>query len=231
MGIRVHKYIGYGLADLDATGEEVRDGRVNADYLLRGMYDDTRSAAAYEVAVDAYNAGMEDPRARVHTFALDKTTPNWEPMDSICWRAEYGDPRVLLLAPPGYSDWRRYDDTIDWIEETYFADPPQGNRVKILPHGIYPFSGLYMDSRTGERLTDVMDWVRFRSSVREGGDVPTDLLDETAQAAGYADDAEAGEYVVPWVPTEITFLAKFLGVFTDDAVALQLRPMLYTWWG
>jgi hypothetical protein len=56
------------------------------------------------------------------------------------------------------------------------------------------------------------------------------VLDSLAQAAGFDSHADATSNVVPVVPEEIRDLAAFAGLFTDDTIWRQLRPLLYAYW-
>src|SRR5690606_40274420 len=55
------------------------------------------------------------------------------------------------IRPVGYSHGSRYGDAIDQNEENALH-PDEYFRTVPLPYGIYPFEGLYMDSRDGRRL-------------------------------------------------------------------------------
>jgi hypothetical protein len=147
---------------------------------------------------------------------------------------------VLLLKPLTFRDWHRSDSTIDYIEETYLCpsgQEPVSNRVTVLEHGIYPFNGLYMDKRTGEKLKhEAIWWIQACSSTREAerkGEEPplTEAhLDPLAKAVGFANAADARENIAPVVPDEIRDLAEFGELFTSPDVANQLRPLLYVYW-
>ena len=231
MGIRIHRRLGYALTDVRTDGFKVSDERINSGSWLL-THD-------FGPSMDAYREWLEsnatDHRFSVDLAALKHGDVKARGLDScITHDAEYGLPEVLLLQPLSMlGEWSRYDDSIDYAQETYLrGDEAQQNRVEPITHcvaaGLYPWSGTYMDDRTGERLGDmVMHWIRVTNSLKGDPGTEMDLL---ARAAGFADHADALAHCAPLVPEEIRDLATFAGLFTDDTVWRQLRPVLYTYW-
>lgn len=239
MGIRINKMVGYGLADVAVADGKITDPRVNACSPLL-TYD-------YEATTDAFLAwldGRGDDDSRVEASTLRSLTVDRadarriDPLSAVVSNLEYGLPNVLCVRPMWMPDWHRSDDTIDWIEETYLGpdrQEPINPRVDVLPHGIYPYSGSYMDARTGQRLDhSVMNWIRAVSS----GRADTELLDMLAMTirprgggeALFTGRADAQQHVAPSIPETIALLAEWGRLFTDPSVVLQLRPMRYVWW-
>jgi hypothetical protein len=240
--------LGYGLSDL--TPEDRSDPRINWD---AQMFD-------YSVSTDDYKAWMkaripEDEDERIKIFdtlpsldlwwANDQTDKhegrrNRTIDDTWAYDPEFGCKEVILFQPISCHDWRRYDDMLDWIEETYFcrAESSQLDHWEPIPHGIYPWNATYMDIRTGERIKDrhglLMSLVRVQSHLCEEGkeDEPTGgAWDNIARELGLADTyEETMKLVAPFVPQEVRWLCEFLGVFNDPATVNQLRPMIYVWW-
>lgn len=138
---------------------------------------------------------------------------------------------VLCLRPVMMPEWSRYDNTLDWLEETNEHD--QKDRVRVLDSGIFPYDG-HMDMRTGERIKGDVYW--WRNTVWNLNDKEFEpfrndekLLDTLADVFGMT-HKEALKNVAPLVPEEIRLLAEFGKLFTSDDVWKQLRPMIYTWW-
>jgi hypothetical protein len=151
----------------------------------------------------------------------------------VIYDCEYGMENVLVIVPLGLGGWLRYDDDIDYMAETYLAGEPQVSRVDVFRHGIHPFNGVYMDSRSGVRLgNDVMHWVRLRSGLWSGESCTREEMDElTRELTPFASYEEANENVAPWVPGEVRDIAEYGSLFTGETVQAQLRPVLYTYWG
>jgi hypothetical protein len=104
-------------------------------------------------------------------------------------------------------------------------------RAEPLRCGLYPYDSFYMDARSGQRLDDiVMVWWRAHNS-HTPAEGKQDLLDEISRRLGFVDDADAQAHIVPMIPEEISDLALYAELFTDESVCLQLRPLLYTYWG
>lgn len=255
MGIRVHKFLGYGLDDVKCNhAEQPRDPRINNDSPLLTYQGDELDK--YEKWLKGRYGDMEkvvkdDPAALRDIPLLDRwyfrdiAHPNSrrdkrsQITDCIAFDSEFGLENVLVLQPVACTDWERYDDMIDYTVESYLFDRPENYvtpRLDRLKHGLYPFNGSYMDSRDGRRLPDVvMDWVRTVSHVLTGVDAAEavkygPVLDDYAVELGFEDQPDAMKHIAPVVPGEILELAEYAELFTDPSVAWQLRPMLYTWW-
>jgi len=128
------------------------------------------------------------------------------------------------------TNWERYDDTIDYTEETYLrGSDSQANRVEILHYGIYPYNASYMDARDGRKIP----WDSAAYLCRtlwEFPDADPQALDAMAMIAGFNSAAEALLWFAPTIPEEIVAYCRWDGVFKDIATVNQLRPMLYVHW-
>lgn len=231
MGIRIHKVMGWGLTDVQRDDDgHLADPRINSDsFLLDLDHEQPASLAAYERYARSRKV-ENDPRTWF--LPLSPGLRDSEPADAVVYKFESADDHVLVVRPVGFRNWFRFDDIMDWVEETYLrrddndADPLE-SRVEVLPHGPYPFNGSYMRADTGERLPDtVMPWIRAASSRL----TPSVMRDLRAQEAGFVDHDDACNLVVPEVPFDIRVLSDYGDLFTSDDVWLQLRPVLYTFW-
>lgn len=242
MGLRVQKFLGYGLVDVEFRGYEQIDPRIDTGVLDR-LWEEDR--------LEEYGAFLErqeDDEHGIKPALLDlwwfrdrderqQRGKQRTLDDCFAWGVEYRLGNVIAVQPLAAADWRRHDDMIDWVEETYRANgEPQRNWVDVLPHGIYPWSGSYMDARDGRHLPhEVMTLVRVVSHAREKGTDPVELADRALDARlweelGFEDVEQAVENTVPLVPDEVRLLCEFVGLFTDGDAWKQLRPLLYTWW-
>jgi hypothetical protein len=227
MGIRIHRVLGYGLTDLVP-----KDPRVNWDSPLLAGEASARDyyswlEARREASPETFRFSMDWAMLR-HDGAEACGRWPWAVHDS-----EYGLPEVLVVRPATMTDWSRYDDTIDYMTETYpWREDSQSNHVQVFAHGPFPFNGSYMDKRDGRRLPDlVFPWWQIQNSRQRDPDQDAlGALDVFSLEMGFAGHAEAKENIVPEVPDEIRDLAEFGQLFTKPDVWLQLRPVLYTYW-
>lgn len=234
MGIRIHKFLGYGLTDVRTSGYKLADDRFNPDSpVFKYEFPELQEYLEWlehNVAEDE----IDLDRMFVNEVLKGERKARYLD-DTFAFNTEFGKSNVMAFQPLMTSDWSRYDDTIDWIEESEVRTG-QRNKVVRLRHGIYPWNGLYMDARTGERLPhEIMNWIRLQSRVRDqkrkGKDLPIPTaLDEAAKQAGLKDNDEAEAVVAPVIPNDIRNIVNFLKVFKDPNGYLTLRPLLYTYW-
>lgn len=229
MGIRLHKFLGYGLVDVIED-----DPRLNKKSWVFTYEEDPTlkeyfqwlDTLPYHVTLDTLSRNMLEEMELKHR----------RPRDAFAWQPEFGLPNVLAIQPVSEAKWSRYDDTIDYTEEVWLRGHDCEPRVEVVAGGLWPHLG-YMDKRTGEVLKDgsIIPWVRFRN--RKAGEYAAEdaeriahVEDELARMAGLADNQDAVENVIPLVPREIRDIIDFSGVFNDQDVWTQLRPLLYTYW-
>jgi hypothetical protein len=223
VGIRVHKFLGYGLSNVESKDYKIVDPRINCDSPL---------LSCSSLDLDDYKGWLDKNTAPEDGFLDRYWLNNREEKenrgleDCIAYQNEYGLENVLCLQPLALKDWSRYDDSIDYVEETYLRDDPQINYVKHLHSGIHPYDGSFVHGQTGKPLTgEALYW---RRGVR--ADLATHELDAVARLAGFKDHADALLNCVPKVPDEIRLLCQYTELFTNEHVYKQLRPMIYTYW-
>jgi hypothetical protein len=229
VGIRINKVIGYGLDDVVTENGAISDPRINPDSpLLTGIDEDGDDYWTFLERIA--EAGDETAQ---HELLLMKMLTDREADTRwlVTHQAEYGLPNVLVVRPVGFPDWHRHDDPIDYQEEVLREDHPDPRAVRPLG-GLYPFNGLHMDVRTGERIegTMVNTWRRAASSTSEDEENRLAVLDLLARGFGYADHAEAERFVAPLVPHEVRHVCAWGKLFTSKEVCFQLRPLIYTYW-
>jgi hypothetical protein len=225
MGIRVHKMMGYGLTDLVES-----DPRINWDSPLfkYELYKDEHVDAYLELAKDRDAISLDAMMVRQQRAGKLPGAGRYEVQSCFEWgTVDGGLKNVLCVRPLTMSDWYRYDDAIDYAEQTYFSEDEQRDDIKVSHYALYPFDS-YMDSRTGDRIkSDIYAWLRARNSKVLKN---ISALDELARHGGFASHVDALTHCVAYVPEELRALCEFTEVFTDPATILALRPMLYTWW-
>jgi hypothetical protein len=241
MGIRVTKVLGYGLTDVKTRKYNIADSRINRKSPLLN-YDAKETLDDY---LDWLRASTPDENALTAGFNIDrwyfkereeadfdwyKKTGATIPADLIHHGTEYMEKNVLLIRPLFCKDWQRHDDPIDYIEEGFkYKDVDTGvaNWCREIPEGIFPWSGSFMNSRTGEPVKDgitlwrVMTWKNWDKIYD---------LEETAIKCGFDSVEDMKANFAPQVPESIRDLVKWGKLFTNDDVWKQLRPMIYTYW-
>lgn len=236
MGIRLSKKLGWGLTDLqcDELGR-VADPRVNPAALDQGTRDVGPQYLEHLKALRDQEPENSDAWFDV-MLTIGMTEEAVKSDGHLPWPVvrpfEGGLRNVLLVQPVGYN-WSRYDDPIDVAEENALHPDTLGGRIVPMEYGIYPFEGLYMDSRTGRRLDSTVKRLIDRLTTRwteENADAFRSAAEHMAKVLGFKNTDEALEYIAPIVPPDIRYVDSWLGLFTGPEVLLQLRPMLYAYW-
>jgi hypothetical protein len=231
MGIRIRKMMGYGLTDVVKNDPRLNHSAPVFDYALSG-----RKALDAYIARSVTEGHADAARGLVKAQEEDLGRVSFNVQECVQWgTSDGGLKNVLCVRPLAWEDWYRFDDAIDWVEQSH-SKKSQRDKVKVLPHGIYPHVG-YMDARTGERVSnDVFAWIRLQSYLRDHPkkrrvvEKDPSALDDLAARAGFTDNAEAEAFCVPIVPDEVRWMLEFTEVFNSPDTWLQLRPMVYTWW-
>lgn len=240
MGIRVHKVLGYGLSDVKTRKWKIADGRINAASPLLNWdsdakLDDYLDWLKVEHKTDEdkmihFNMDMMFFRDREEEgFDWRKRTGVSQPAELVHHGTEYMEKNVLLIRPLSCKDWQRYDDPIDYVEETHKYADEDGviNWYRLIPGGIFPYNGTFMNARTGERVSDGI--TLWRILTWDGWDKMYDL-EKAAVKCGFDSAEDVRENLVPVVPEDIRDLVRWGKLFTDEDVWKQLRPMIYTYW-
>lgn len=221
MGIRIHKMLGYGLTDVRYEKYSMSDPRIN---LL-----DWESEQAEKTVADLLPF-MEQRDADYFLLGAmvntDKSIkPDMKLRDRcVVWNSEYGMGNVLCLIPPScLRSWYRYDNILDYAEETYVPGREQHNYVKVLDSAIYPFIE-YWDTRTGERVDTSTYCMCRRMSGQKGAD---EIVRHLFKVSDYA---EFLTVFAPKPPSELLAMCEFLQLLNTET-AWQLRPMIYVYWG
>jgi hypothetical protein len=276
MGIRIHKVVGYGLTDLSFNEDKKRCSKEMTDpridwKRLHGLGErmcETSGRSFMNWATkhweDLLRLEAEERRvplemvkefSSICPFLLRdffKRHREWTLGGCVVHDNEYGLPNVMVFIPPmqahtGDGGWKRWDDTIDYIEEAIIhrAD----NRVVELEcSGIYPYDGSmvrFRDPKPGL-------WRSGIKAVAEGLKVdaegrPTAMSGQSYNMLvgrwdpGRIEPMAKGELLDhllkdwrPPLPSELLALLRWLNekdCFNDfEAVRNGLRPILYVYW-
>jgi hypothetical protein len=171
----------------------------------------------------------------------------WTPKSCFEVFPDCGDVRYLIFVPPtrlyaGREDWKRYDDTLDWVEETEFHE--QEWRVQTMRWRPIPPYDTWIDSRTGKHVTsnarqpdprmfaeicsDNKPWWRHKTSSEKRS-----LLcryNAMAKTFGFSTIREAREYMIPEIPMGIQLFCEFGKIFKNPKTIRDLRPMFAVYW-
>lgn len=258
MGIRVHKDLGYGIDNLKhgKKSYEMEDPRID-----RKKFDDLHEQA-FGMEGPELLKWMEKEKDALIEFHLKhhpvrKEAEGFRDMDfkflyhqlenqikekklpdfgsSVVWDGEFGCPNVLLFVPPTCPDWRRYDDIIDYCEETYKKGGTTNRYEFIKCSGIYPWSGRMF------RFRDPKPGILKDDSKKD----ELRVMDATAysQLIGWWDEklkpvaqGDALKHFIedyrPVLPIDVMVLLWYMkDAFKDvDSFVNELRPMIYVHW-
>lgn len=244
MGIRIHKMLGYALTDV-VDG----DPRINWDSKIFQYHSEGREVLeeflefSDRISKPYSLSGIDKSMITSQLAAIDAGekipwNEKYDVQNSFAWgTSDGGLNNVFCIKPVTCADWYRFDDIMDYVEENYIHSPGGvQDRVNVIPHGHYPYSGIYMDKRTGERIKgyDINAWVRAWTNLpakEQKKIMKTDpsLFDDFSSGFGMT-HVEAVENVAPFVPEDVRNVADFMDVFTSPDVWKELRPVIYTWW-
>ena len=241
MGIHLYKKMGWGLTGLECDQQTgaLTDSRINTGSSSLIMPPD-QVGPEYLDHLEALRAGeaAESDEWFELSMSIEMVKADKERAGEIPWPvtrdAESGRRDVLLIQPPGFSHWTRYGDQIDQAEENAVHSGKWG-RVVEMPYGLYPFEGLYMDSRDGRRLDSTAKRMIDRLiAARDDDEAKNELrlkaANHLARNLGFDDAGQAQKYIAPIVPPDIRFVISWLNLFNGPDVWLQLRPMLFAYW-
>jgi len=251
MGIRIHKVMGYGLVDVKHNDDDcIVDDRFNPkSFLIDYNQENIYSAKKYlswlqkrheKTAVDI-NSQKTDDNTTVDWFReFDLTweignvekSEFWKPDDNFTYASEFGLPNVVTVTPLcSLKQWQRYDDDIDYVEETlklHEDENFEANHVTLCDSPIYPYTS-WMDKRTGKILKDYsFEYNRLRLVKCLGKQV--NLL-PAAKAMGFDSVEECEENMRCAIPGSIRLLCEFCEIFVDEKTINELVPMIYVYWG
>lgn len=260
MGIRVHKCIGYGIKNLKfktrKSGVVITDPRIKWD-VFKKKYEEASNldVKSFIKFIKNNQNDLEDFLGK-ESFHVDlkfdiadlKDENFWNLSDCIISKEEFGLPNVFLIIHPGYSNrnspysWVRYDDSIDYIEESKFYK--QRNRVvDIGPFGIYPYNHGMKRFKAPPKNTYNKAYLTSSSQVDENGYLLFMNNSHYSQLVGLWDKkigpVAAGEFLEhlknDWrapLPNGVLLVLYWLkDCFTDFySVINDFRPLMYVYW-
>ena len=278
MGIRIKKLIGYGITDLayervDKYHTEPCDPRWDYQKYVEDWRKGDRETSLEDflawceknkdflIELLAPEYPGEDPRQSADfnfLWMIKWIRDNHEEGKLKHWYAPYsaftydddaGLPDAMLFQPPECHDWTRYDNTIDYYENTDWDDDgtPQ-TYAKVLHRvaGIYPYNTGYIRYRDASPelnalLEEKLSHLTSDQGILQGKLVPSTYSMLVGNWSKDRDPMVKGELLEhlrndwrPRIPDSIIALLAYMGCFPDlhspDSMLNTLRPMLYTYW-
>ncbi|MBC9706056.1 MAG: hypothetical protein H9W81_13990 [Enterococcus sp.] len=255
----IHKIMGYGITGLgyDPKTFLIDDPRIDTDVLtaIQGgeeKFSDTAFGNyLLEKAGDLQNkdtlkkASANDMMDYfMYRIIEEDVEAGFKAANGVIHDAKVGEPSTLIVVPySNHRDWIRRGDPIDHAE--YSASHPVYGAgayrpvVQPLTEPLYPYD-LYMNSFTGENLTrdqhvSVGMYRKIKNALRqELTDAEQNIIRMAANQqvvkAGFLDEDDFLVHCVPAIPEEVENYLRMTGLFTDDLVLRQLRPMIMTYW-
>ena len=249
MGIRVHKVLGYGIADLKSNNHnEICDPRVDTEkfrQLMNDSYDLMGPKLLVWFRKEKDNLIRFHKRVSPHIkdggdfdfcFRMLENGIKSEPKgkqevlgDYATHDGEFGIPGVLLFRPLMCRDWSRYDNIIDYYEEPI-------NRFRFLDNtGIYPWNGPMIRFRPAPRGVWKDKESEEKYAVMEGGHYNQFVGRWDPNQKPFAEGRflkHLLEDYRPKTPFELHVILWYYRKAFKDIVGLlnNLRPMIYVYW-
>ncbi len=244
MGIRVHKALCYALEDVKVKDYRIVDDRFSDWFLdeetdayyecakekfepfIKWILDESNKDLFVKILEEA-NGPSKGDAAYIfvlrHAFRENSIEKLRKEMRyNFISETEFGIPSLFGIVPFEGGNFYRYDDQIDYYEETYKdrKEDCQINTVKWLDirnkcSGVYPFQGLIKipNSPDIEGLATRLfpsDMIFYKNE---------DEIDKISKSYR------------PMIHTSVILWTYYLGIFKDWKTTVnQLRPCLYTWW-
>jgi hypothetical protein len=249
MSIRVHKMLGYGLE------VQTNDPRINSD-------------VDWDLLPDFGKFLQQNREQIISNWLLPEAMKMWPDMDMLFatsnfdfelqralyqYKNESTVPygcvvqhrNMLLFRPVSKPDWFRYDNTLDWMEETKLHG--QNNRTLVFKTGICPYDHWMVRFRDppANLFKEPVKADRGHVQVDEKGPVGISTCSWNRRV-GLSDphpmefsplekdEAIRQHYLNdfrPELPAGVIALVLWSGLAVNPVSFLNdLRPMLYVWW-
>lgn len=253
MGIRIHKVMGFGIADLqlDEEGNAITDPRVNVgedgerlwELKLTGYRDWIKAqTAAFEAAGGERSGSQWAGSDLIYMHGREEKLEKERASDYVTLLngydgEDYNGKGVLLIRPYGMDDWTHYADPIDYAEDDLWQQDHFGTyegpqtRVQELPNAPWPHDVGWWDAETG-KPTNHESWRFVRSMLSMKKQTPDHqrAIEKISQELGYTGYAEAAERLKPMLPSSFINFLDWCGVLPNRDDYRMLRPMLLTYW-
>jgi hypothetical protein len=242
MSIRIHKVIGYGIKNIKASGGKIKDDRFsdkckdNIDDVLSDKADSFRSWLVKNKNKMLSIAKVLFPDTSTHLAGYLYNDLKYNKHKNLfVFNSETHNKASLLFMPIEQSDWYRWDNIIDWVEECHIKKDVGGGKIinlfeKTPSCGIYPYDNMLLipgrDSKivqNGQKCTCLLPGEYNRMVGRYDSNLSPDITDE-----------EILEHLkkdwIPDIPISIKLFCVYAGVFKNTESIYDLRPMYMSYW-
>lgn len=243
MGLQINKILGYGITDFQGFDKDERINwevvdlcingceKYNADNFKNYVYDYLKRTDWNELFGNLTWNFYFDERSSKRSDHFDNILKGLNSCDllySYMIHDIESNSSTFLFTNPINSSWQRHDDTIDYYEE----DGTVGEKLKILPSGIYPYNSCFYDVRTKERtVSGLINAIKYLESQFTDPEELNEKVKEFIEKTSYSSYDEYKMYCGCVVPDEIQMYLDFIGLFNKDKFGpIVLKPMLYTYW-
>ena len=213
MGIRIHKAMGYGLEDITPD---------NPIFDSKGYLNLDRESSFSE---EDFINGLDTDKIELMLVAQDYEKNPFKFYDCVKYDYEDEKTSIVFIPPTQAKYWFRYDDDIDYIEETVYNQ--QFKNTKLIDRALYPWDWYY-NTITHERLTSL----QYQAYVNHKfSNYPLDEFDANAifKNIGLPELNELDK-IIPVIPDELIAMLEYLKIFKDEKDIYKLRPMIHCYW-
>jgi hypothetical protein len=251
MGIRIHKAIGYGLNDLE---NGLEDTRLTSDWI----------EAVYESDFDDFKKFLEDKDKCIQVLAdsfaddesrwdygdielflnsMDRLSRTPFPSDFLDFDGEINNNWILFYPAENikgglYSDWKRFDDTIDYYENRVYKKELESIIIDLSKYGtlgIFPYNhGMHLKPGRENKLDKYKSLLsKHTKNYIEGRWYNMLVGDWCSKQKPWADEETIKHLKEDWhpiIPTSIKLFVYYFGIFANPYTVFDLRPLLCQWW-
>ncbi len=229
MGIRVRKVLGYGLTDVKCKKNKIVDLRFNQNGFLCVDCEEREerwTLKKYIEWLENKAPAKDDYNRKMNlVYAEEALKSKRDFYDVLIHETEYGNPKIFCAIPfSKYKNWRRYDDDIDYIEESYLRKNKQINWAKKINGCPYPYIDFW-DNRTGRSVDAGLACLIYRS-INSKRYPDHDI----AEKLGFETRQECLDHLRPAPPYELITILEYCEIFSSPEVIYQIEPLIYTYW-
>lgn len=233
MGISVKKIMGYGFDDIVENDPRftISPEKYSEFYESLANKEQQKLFIEHLLNRDEYKSRYVSDYYALYDMKREKKEVTLNSYDFMKYDNDGGMPNVFIIKPLfGYTDWYRFDDSID------HAERPQRNKIQVQRFNtLHPFMS-FVDAQTGEIFNDrIFNAIRHINSCldeKTNPDVPNDDWNSLYEGSSkkYKTFKEYEQFVFPAKPASIIEYANFFKIFKDDKIVHTLKPMIYTYW-
>lgn len=248
MGIRIHRYLGFGVDDVQVTKPRnygcpnIKDPRfarkqwsalsekayeMSPEDCIKWLKENEQGLMDFyqQVTGDGVEFGVEFKLKLMISCTRDQPGLTFK---HLVHDREFGDPNVLMFIPFTCENWQRYDDDLDYYFETVLHK--QRAHHHFIEGTVYPWHSWVVDGEVPQEVKDIL--LRLNPKT----EIWSEITDRELHSLEiYLDKdilSELKTRLRPFLPLEACATVWFWRSLFRDPVefAKQLRPMIYTYW-